>query len=74
MWNTNTPKNEDCLYLNVWTPELVGDNSSLAVMVWVYGGGYYSGTSSLDVYDGKWLAVTQQVELCLSQYGNFLKW
>ncbi|RSH92324.1 hypothetical protein EHS25_008739 [Saitozyma podzolica] len=38
---------EDCLYLNVYTP--AGANASTAylpVMVWVYGGGFTSGSSS----------------------------
>jgi len=65
MWNTNTPVSEDCLYLNVWTPKLSSKASKMAVMVWIYGGGFYSGTSSLDVYDGKWLAAYEEVKLCL---------
>jgi len=62
MWIAKTEKSEDCLNLNVWAPEK-NNNSELAVMVWIYGGGYYSGSSSLDVYDGRWLAATQQVQL-----------
>jgi len=41
---------EDCLYLNVWTPAHRSGN--LAVMVWIYGGGYVNGGSSPAVYDG----------------------
>ena len=26
------------------------------VKVWIYGGGYYSGTSALDLYDGEMLS------------------
>lgn len=53
MWNANTPKTEDCLYLNVAVPRPHPRNS--AVLVWVYGGGFYSGTSTLDVYDPRWV-------------------
>ncbi|XP_063240340.1 esterase FE4-like [Bacillus rossius redtenbacheri] len=41
---------EDCLYLNVITPELPGDPSNATlrpVLVWVHGGAYQTGTSSL---------------------------
>jgi len=62
MWNAKTEKNEDCLNLNVWTPE-TNISSEFAVMVWIYGGGYCCGSSSLDVYDGRWLTATQQVQL-----------
>lgn len=37
-------------------------------MIWVYGGGFYSGTSTLDVYDHKTLAVTEQVLVVSMQY------
>jgi WD40 repeat protein len=40
----------DWLTLNVWTPDLAG--SGLPVMVWIYGGAYRSGASSLTGYDG----------------------
>ncbi|PIO55267.1 hypothetical protein TELCIR_23347, partial [Teladorsagia circumcincta] len=50
MWNHNTPVSEDCLFLNIWTP---ADAYNLTVMVWLFGGGYYSGSPSLILYDGK---------------------
>jgi len=45
-----TKPNEDCLYLNVWTPEK--RSGKLPVMVWFYGGGFVNGGSSPAVYDG----------------------
>jgi para-nitrobenzyl esterase len=42
---------EDCLYMNVWTPE-GSAGKKLPVMVWIYGGGFVNGGSSPTVYDG----------------------
>ncbi|KAJ8977111.1 hypothetical protein NQ317_014065 [Molorchus minor] len=49
MWNPNTPLSEDCLFINVVVPKPRPTNA--AVMVWIFGGGFYSGTNTLDVYD-----------------------
>ncbi|WP_216590013.1 carboxylesterase/lipase family protein [Streptomyces brasiliscabiei] len=40
---------EDCLNLNVWTPEPAG---RLPVMVWVHGGGFTNGSGAVPLYDG----------------------
>ncbi|GCB75944.1 hypothetical protein scyTo_0020419 [Scyliorhinus torazame] len=66
MWNPNKEMSEDCLYLNVWVPSPRPRNAT--VMVWVYGGGFYSGASTLDVYNGKYLAHTQQVLVVSMNY------
>ncbi|CAD5212151.1 unnamed protein product [Bursaphelenchus okinawaensis] len=59
MWNANTPIQEDCLYMNIWLPAESAHN--LTVMVWLFGGGFYSGSPSLILYDGKALALTANV-------------
>lgn len=47
-------EDEDCLYLNVWTPEL--DGAEQPVMVWIHGGAFTIGSGSLPLYDGQHLA------------------
>lgn len=56
MWNSNVPISEDCLYLNIYVPETAKKERNLPVMIWIYGGGFWSGCSTLDIYDGKILA------------------
>ena len=46
---------EDCLFLNVWTPEWPA-RAARAVMVWFHGGGNYAGTASGNNFDGESLA------------------
>jgi carboxylesterase type B len=45
MWAPFTPLSEDCLYLNIWTPITARQQQQpLAVMIWIYGGGFTSGS------------------------------
>ncbi|XP_037075227.1 acetylcholinesterase-like [Pollicipes pollicipes] len=67
MWNANTPLSEDCLYLNVVRPRPRPVRPA-AVMLWIYGGAFYSGTSTLDVYDPKILASEENVIVVSIQY------
>nr|AHJ25667.1 acetylcholinesterase type-2 [Sogatella furcifera] len=79
MWNPNTNLSEDCLYLNIWVPHRLRirhranseENKSrtpVPVLIWIYGGGYMSGTATLDVYDADMVAATSDVIVASMQY------
>jgi para-nitrobenzyl esterase len=52
---TPSAVSEDCLYLNIWTPANC-PQEHLPVIVWIYGGGYINGSSSMPLYWGDRLA------------------
>ncbi len=59
-WNDGFP-GEDCLRVNVWTNG-INDNKKRAVMVWLHGGGFHSGSGQeLPSYDGLNMARNQDV-------------
>ncbi|KAK8787015.1 hypothetical protein V5799_023210, partial [Amblyomma americanum] len=58
---------EDCLKLNVWTP-VSPANEAAAVLVWIYGGGFYTGTSTLDMYDARTLVSKEGVIVVSMNY------
>lgn len=68
MWNPPEPMSEDCLYINAWVPNPDDTVNKKPIMVWIYGGGFYSGSSTLDVYDGRYLAASQNVIVISMQY------
>jgi para-nitrobenzyl esterase len=66
--------NEDCLYLNVWTPAKRNTNG-LPVLVYFYGGGFVAGDGSEPRYDGASMAkkgiVVVTVNYRLNIFGFF---
>ncbi|OGM45048.1 carboxylesterase family protein [Aspergillus bombycis] len=50
-WNTDS-MSEDCLAINIWTPKIKKESGKLAVMMFIYGGGFTQGGSAIPFYDG----------------------
>lgn len=63
---------EDCLFLNVWTPpgaaEHADDAVGLPVMVWLHGGAYVLGSGAQPFYEGSNLAATGDVVVVTLNY------
>jgi len=62
---------EDCLYLNVYAPLFENPSnidSPLPVMVWIYGGGFDSGSGTWDEYGPQKFMETQKVVLVTINY------
>lgn len=56
-WNVDPaiPMDEDCLYLNIWTPA-VCESENLPVYVWFFGGGLQYGNTAEMEFDGERIA------------------
>jgi len=57
------PPSEDCLTLNIWSPQKPG---KYPVMVWIHGGGFIGGGASSDLYDGTNLAGLKDVVVSIN--------
>lgn len=44
--------NEDCLFLNIWTPESATETSKMPVLVYIHGGGFTGGCGHEKHFDG----------------------
>jgi para-nitrobenzyl esterase len=59
------PVSEDCLYLNVWTPA-TSPTAKIPVIVWIHGGGFTGGSTSIGLYDGTGFARKSVVFVALA--------
>ena len=69
-FGTSGTQNEDCLTLNIWTPD-IDPNQPLSVMVWIHGGGFIQGSSKYSLngtylYDGADLSEENVVVVTLN--------
>lgn len=60
------PNNEECLYLNVWSP--AADGRQRPVMVWIHGGGFVIGSGSSAMYNGTEMAKNGDVVIVTINY------
>ncbi|KAG9466039.1 hypothetical protein GDO78_017324 [Eleutherodactylus coqui] len=65
-WIVKNEMSEDCLNLNVWVPQSMSKPAH--VMVFIHGGAFISGSSSLDVHDGSVLAASEEVIVVTMNY------
>ncbi|KAL8212964.1 UNVERIFIED_CONTAM: hypothetical protein K2H54_059851 [Gekko kuhli] len=67
MWTVSPPVSEDCLFLNIWVPH-PRPPTPVPVLVWIYGGGYITGSSSLEMYNGASLAAEENLVVVSLNY------
>ena len=67
---TDAGFSEDCLSLNVWTPDPtdIGDSGGRPVMVWIHGGGFRQGGGAHLLYDATPLAARGDVVVVTLNY------
>ncbi|XP_073423363.1 cholinesterase-like [Dendrobates tinctorius] len=66
MWQVNNEMSEDCLFLNVWVPS--SNPKSAQVIIFIYGGAFISGTSSMELYDPSILAYSEDMIVVSMNY------
>ncbi|KAH9410291.1 hypothetical protein TYRP_010049 [Tyrophagus putrescentiae] len=61
---------EDCLYLNIWSPDVavVSEEKLKPVLIWIHGGALTIGTSSFDLYNGEVLAAAADAVVVTINY------
>lgn len=66
----NTNYTEDCLYLNIWSPnaQVESEEELKPVLVWIHGGALTVGTASFDLYDSEVLAAKADAVIVTINY------
>jgi len=61
----NPVMSEDCLYLNVWTPD-ISSSAALPVIFWIHGGEFFAGSGTEPRYNGAKLAARDAVVVTIN--------
>ncbi|GFW04183.1 acetylcholinesterase-1 [Trichonephila clavipes] len=68
-WYDSSPgKDEDCLYLNIWTPDEASPQNKKAVIFFIHGGGFRYGSIRQMIYNGAPLAALGDVVVVTVNY------
>ncbi|XP_023310706.1 venom carboxylesterase-6 [Anoplophora glabripennis] len=65
---TNTMQNEDCLYLNVYTPVIPDSDEKLPVLFFIHGGKFLSGDGIYTAYGPDFFMDTQKLVVVVINY------
>nr|WCC58161.1 carboxylesterase [Pharsalia antennata] len=65
---TNSMQNEDCLYLNVYTPVTPDSDTKLSVLFFIHGGKFLSGDGIYDAYGPEFFMDTQKLVVVTINY------
>jgi len=60
------PQDEDCLYLNIWTPDT--EKAGRPVMMWIHGGAFIVGSGSQEMFRGNTLVSRGDIVLVTINY------
>ncbi|CAG9828987.1 unnamed protein product [Diabrotica balteata] len=52
---SNLEPSEDCLYINVYTPQKPGSNNLLPVLLWIHGGGFIMAAGTFEYFGPKYV-------------------
>lgn len=63
----DTAMSEDCLRINVWTPDASRDRKR-PVLLWFHGGGFEAGSGSSELYGGTNIAKRGDVVVCTTNH------
>ena len=69
--DTSLQLNEDCLYLNIWTPAKKTDEK-LPVYFWIFGGGWQVGHASEMEFDGERIARPVPLTIADTSFVSFV--